>query len=235
MKLFFHEDLSRVDSFEPEPEEIRHIRASRIPDNDTVYFTDGNGLIAECRISSEKKTVLVNVIDKKKQELSGPGLTIVIAPTKNTERIEWFVEKAVETGIRRIIFSSTQNSERYVMKTERLKRLAIAAIKQSLKFHLPEIVIAGKFMKEENFNSYHNKLIAHCNPEYDRKFIHNSIVPGEDVLIAIGPEGDFSREEIEWSYNNGFTGISLGNARLRTETAALYAVMDFSIANNQSE
>ena len=232
MKLFYHPQLEGLEEFIVEDEEAKHLRVLRVGEVDDIYFTDGKGNKALCRVIMDKNKTVVKVVEIDMHEPSNPQLTILIAPTKNTDRMEWFVEKAVELGIHQIIFSITANSERPYMKIERMKRVAIAAMKQSLKFYLPEIIISGQFLKHDQFDFTGIKLLAHCNSYFDRAFIYDTIKSGDDVLIAIGPEGDFNKDEIELALKQGYLGITMGESRLRTETAALYSVMSFNLKNH---
>lgn len=232
MKLFYHPHFEGQEEFIVEDEEARHIKVLRIGEIDNIHFTDGRGNLATCRIIMDKNKTVVRVLESKNYTPPTPKLSILIAPTKNTDRMEWFVEKAVELGIHEIIFAITSNSERPYLKTERMKRVAISAMKQSLKFYLPEIKISGQFLKDDQFVFSGQRLLAHCDNKFERSYIFDTINTNEDVLIAIGPEGDFSKDEIESAIKSGYTGITMGENRLRTETAAMYAVMAFNLKNH---
>lgn len=231
MKLFYHPNIEGQKEFVVEEEEAKHLRVLRIGEVDDIYFTDGRGLLALCRIILDKKQTHVRVVEITRHQPATPSLTVMVAPTKNSDRMEWFVEKAVELGIHKIIFAFTANSERPYLKPERIKRVAISAMKQSLKYYLPEIEIAGQFLKDDKPEFSGAKLIAHCNDTFDRKNLFDQLQNNTDTLIAIGPEGDFNAEEITKAQNLGYRGISMGENRLRTETAALYAVMAFNLKN----
>ena len=146
------------------------------------------------------------------------------------DRIEWFAEKATEIGLDEITFLNCRYSERKVIKTERIEKIVVSAVKQSLKARKPvinEMTDFDKFMKME-FSG--DKFIAHCN-EGEKILLKDAIVPGHDSLVLIGPEGDFSNEEVEMAIQKGFKPVSLGKSRLRTETAALVAVHTMNLLN----
>jgi 16S rRNA (uracil1498-N3)-methyltransferase len=147
-----------------------------------------------------------------------------VAPTKNSDRLEWFLEKATEIGIDRMVPLHCTHSERKNINTDRLKKVAISAMKQSLKAWLPEVTELTKFetLIQEPFEG--KKFIAHCYPG-EKVHLKDALQPDDKALVLIGPEGDFSLEEVELAIAHGFTPVTLGTARLRTETAALVAVM----------
>ena len=168
-------------------------------------------------------------IEHKKQQRKY-YLHLAIAPTKNNDRLEWFLEKATEIGIDEITPIICENSERKFIKPERLKKIIISAMKQSLKFHLPrlnDMVTLSEFLKQKQTQG---KYIAHC-VENEKQLMKDVLHPQESSTILIGPEGDFSFSEIEKSLQKGYTPITLGKARLRTETAALVSVMNVSFIN----
>ena len=153
-----------------------------------------------------------------------------MAPTKNIDRTEWFVEKATEIGFDELTFLNCRFSERKIIKIERVTKILISAIKQSLKARMPivnEMISFDKFITQP-FKG--QKYIAHCYDE-DKKYLKDIIIKGVDTTILIGPEGDFSEEEIEKAIANGFIPISLGPSRLRTETAAMVACHIFNLKN----
>lgn len=153
-----------------------------------------------------------------------------MAPTKQMERTEWWAEKATEIGIDEMSFLNAQFSERRAINLERIEKKIISATKQSLKAHLPIINDLTSFSNfiEQEFNG--QKFIAHCYPT-EKKLLKNVLRPNTDTLILIGPEGDFSESEVEMAIAKGFVSITLGEARLRTETAALVAVHTFTLIN----
>jgi 16S rRNA (uracil1498-N3)-methyltransferase len=152
--------------------------------------------------------------------------------------MEWLVEKAVEIGVGEITLLQCDHSERSFLKTDRLERLALSAMKQSLHLTLPRInsaVSLRNFIIQaiEQSNTQAIKLIAHCEADKPRTLIAAALQPGSDAVVLIGPEGDFSEEEIALALDAGFQPVSLGPSRLRTETAALYAVTAFNLINDR--
>lgn len=224
-------------------EESKHcIRVLRLTAGAKIILIDGKGGWYEAEITDDNPkrckvsiTHTIKEFGKHHQQLH-----IAIAPTKNMDRLEWFTEKAIEIGIDEISIIDCQNSERTIVKTERLNKVAIAAIKQSLKAYLPkinEVLDYKKFITStKSFTG--QKFIAHCHPDQpdgggtrERKHLKKLYRQNSDVLILIGPEGDFSVDEVQLAVDNGFAEISLGTSRLRSETAALYACATINILN----
>lgn len=230
MQLFFTENTEN--DFTISSEESKHItRVLRKKEGDILNFTDGKGslLIAEINTSDSRRT-RVKVIDKiEKEKGHNYYLHIAIAPTKNMDRFEWFLEKATEIGVDEITPIICDRSERKVVKTERCNRILLSAMKQSLKFHLPKLNEAISFTDfiQKNFSG--SKYIAHC--EEGEKTELKDRKTEREILILIGPEGDFSVTEIEKATNNSYQAISLGKNRLRTETAGVVSVT--TVNNNQ--
>ena len=227
MKLFFGEihDNTAILS----EEESHHFsKVLRGNEGDKIHVTDGKGNLAEIEITSiSKKAVEGNILNLKTDfEKKNYYLHVAIAPTKTMERLEFFLEKATEIGIDEITFLQTFHSERKNIKLERIEKIVQAATKQSLKAYLPKVNDLTKFNDfiKTNFDDF-TKCIAHCEDDIEKTPL--GIVLSENpqkILILIGPEGDFSRDEILTAEENNFTGISLGQQRFRTETAALQAV-----------
>jgi 16S rRNA (uracil1498-N3)-methyltransferase len=217
-------------------EESKHcIRVLRLTIGTKIILIDGVGGRYEAEITDDNpKRCVVNIVNHK-QEFGKRNfnLHIAIAPTKNMDRLEWFTEKATEIGIDEISLLDCRNSERPVVKTERLNKVAISAIKQSLKAYLPkvnEMIVYKKFISATaNFKG--QKFIAHCYPEETKPHLKDLYQRGSNIILLIGPEGDFSTEEVKMAINNGYKEISLGSSRLRTETAALYACTSVNILN----
>ena len=235
MHLFYSPDIT-IPIYNLTEEESKHcIRVLRLKINDTIYLIDGiGGYFKAIIMDDHPKKCIVKILEiEKKFKKSNFYLHIAIAPTKNMDRMEWFTEKATEIGINEISLIDCDYSERTIVKTERLKKVAIAAIKQSLKAYLPiinETVNFKKFIVSmTNFTG--QKFIAHCNTSEGKEITHlkNQYHPLENAIILIGPEGDFSIEEIQLAIDNGFKEISLGESRLRTETAAIYACTTINI------
>ena len=180
---------------------------------------------------ADKKHCLVNVLEKQTQApLWKNHIHLAVAPTKNMDRMEWLAEKATEIGLDEITFLDCRYSERKVLKTERIEKILVSAIKQSLKARLPILhgMTAFADFVRQPFSG--QKFIAHCY-QNERQELKDIIRPGEDAVVLIGPEGDFSEEEVNVALSNGFTPISLGPSRLRTETAALVATHIINLAN----
>lgn len=213
--------------------ESKHIvRVLRKKENDILDITNGNSLLFKAKITlaNDKRCVAEIIQVEEKDKLWDYYLHIAIAPTKNNDRLEWFLEKATEIGIDEITPIICQNSERKIVKQERLEKIIQSAMKQSLKFTLPKLNEPIKFNDfiDQDFNG--KKCIAHC--EDDEKTLLKTLVnTKEKITILIGPEGDFSTQEIKKALSKKFTPISLGESRLRTETAGLVAVQTVAIIN----
>lgn len=236
--LFYQPDLTS-DLISLSEDESKHaIRVLRLAIGDQVELVDGKGTRAVAEVSDDHPKRCVLRINSRNQETTKRNyhLHVAVAPTKNIERIEWFVEKATEIGIDEITLLDCEHSERSVVKTERLEKVAISAMKQSQQSWLPvinEMISFGQFLKSASADL---KLIAHCDEGAKNPIstVVTSTPLGltsnqQRILILIGPEGDFSPSEIETALGNQFTAVSLGETRLRTETAALYAVVAVSL------
>lgn len=231
MHLFFTPDIAS-DTYTLTEEESKHcVRVLRLQVGDIICLIDGCGGMYYAKITDDNaKRCTVTIVETNKEVGKREHyLHIAIAPTKNMERLEWFVEKATEIGIDEISLIDCQNNERSVVKTERLNKVAISAIKQSMKAYLPKINEVVDF--KTFINTFHSfdglKLIAHCRTELftspHKPHLKTLVNPPANALILIGPEGDFTSEEVKLALDNGFKEISLGESRLRTETAALFA------------
>ncbi len=231
MWLFYSPNIS--ENMELPQEEAGHcIRVLRLKEGDKIRLTDGKGCFYDAVISAVNgKRCMVNVIGSEQQSPLWKGhLHIAVAPTKLLDRNEWFLEKAIEIGVDEVSFLFSDHSERDVLKMERMERVAISAMKQSQKAALPILNPMTKFRDFINRPFLGEKFIAHCE---DGEKIHllDSMTAGQDALVLIGPEGDFSPNEIEMAFKAGFKPISLGPSRLRTETAALVAVHIMNLVN----
>lgn len=225
MHVFYTPDIQAKPEL-PEEEAQHCIRVLRLSTGDEITLTDGKGNFYRAEITAAtNKRCLVKLTETILQEPLWPGhIHIAMAPTKNMDRNEWFAEKATEIGFDELTFLNCRFSERKVIKTERIEKILVSAIKQSLKARLPklnEMVDFDKFIARDFPGQ---KFIAHCY-EGEKPLLKNILKPGEDVLVLIGPEGDFSEEEVAKAIKKGFRPISLGKSRLRTETAALVACM----------
>ena len=233
MALFYAPDIAN--SWElPEDEAAHCLRVLRLGVGSELEITDGKGCFYKAVISSiTGKHCYVEAKETIEQPKGWQGhLHIAIAPTKNMDRIEWMVEKAVEIGVDEITFLSCRFSERKVIKTDRIERIVVSAMKQSLKPFktiVNELVDFKKFVTAQRGG---DKYIAHCY-DSERLLLKDAIVQGNDATILIGPEGDFSPEEVQMALSAGYRPISLGNSRLRTETAGLVACHTFIMKNEQ--
>ncbi len=201
---------------------------------DILHITDGCGNIFFCKIDSfHKESTTCQIVETISHPIIQPNTSIAIAPLKNMARIEWFLEKATEIGITEIQIVMTQRSEKKSVKLERLEKIIISAMKQSLKAHLPQLHYFDslKACLEYNINKYEHKFIGFCDEK--QRYLNEVASPAKDTIVLIGPEGDFTQEEVDMAQNKGYETISLGQTRLRTETAALVALMTLRLnANN---
>lgn len=231
MHVFYTPDIQTRAEL-PEEEAAHAVRVLRLQAGDEVTLTDGKGNFYRAEISvASNKRCLVNILETQPQEPLWQGhLHIAMAPTKNMDRTEWFAEKATEIGFDELTFLNCRFSERKVIKTERIQKILVSAIKQSLKARLPrlnEMTDFNKFVRQP-FNG--QKFIAHCY-EGEKPLLKDILKQGEDALVLIGPEGDFSEEEVKTAVAQGFQPVSLGRSRLRTETAALVACHILNLQN----
>jgi 16S rRNA (uracil1498-N3)-methyltransferase len=229
----FHIPSLQADELTLSEEESKHaIRVLRLREQDIVYLTDGVGGFCHARIiEANPKGCRVFVYHRfKEYGRRTYRLTIAIAPTKNIDRFEWFLEKSTEIGVDRIIPVICQQSERRHLKSERLLKIITESIKQSQQAYLPILENSCTFdqLMSRSFES--KKLIAYCSDE-NRAYVRDTILPGQDVLVVIGPEGDFSPAEIQRALSRGYLGISLGNNRLRTETAGVWVCSAIAFVN----
>lgn len=231
MHVFYTPDIQTNPEL-PEEEAQHCIRVLRLSAGNKITLTDGNGYFYEAEITvATNKRCLVAIQKKVYQEPLCPcHLHIAMAPTKNMDRTEWFTEKATEIGFDELTFLNCRFSERKVIKKERIEKILISAIKQSLKARLPKLNEMTDFDKFINQDFKGQKFIAHCY-EGEKPLLKDFIRKGEDALVLIGPEGDFSEEEVQKAEQKGFTAISLGKSRLRTETAALVACHTLNLLN----
>jgi len=235
MLLFYAPDIAGHPQL-PEPEAQHCLKVLRMQAGDIVYATDGKGNFYRAAIAeANPKHCRLDILEIIPQQPAWKGrITIAMAPTKNMERIEWFTEKATEIGINRIVFLNCRFSERKEIKPERINKILVSAMKQSLKAFLPELQAMTDFKKFIMQPFEGQKFIAHCYP-MEKLLLSKVYLPDENVLALIGPEGDFSEEEIELAINHGFVPVSLGESRLRTETAALTACQIIHIVNQMTE
>jgi 16S rRNA (uracil1498-N3)-methyltransferase len=225
MQLFYNININETtENFSFDKEESKHIiKVLRKKDTDILYVTNGLGLLfkTEITLASDSKCT-VKIISFEKSAPSKYHLHLAVAPTKMNDRYEWFLEKATEIGIHEITPIICDRSERKVINTERFEKIILTAMKQCNQLYLPKLNSAMTFKEFVKHKNEGLQLVAHCE-ETDKKTLKSVLAPNENVTILIGPEGDFSEKEIEAALENNYIPVSLGNTRLRTETAAIVA------------
>ncbi len=225
MQLFFNPNIDETtESFSFDKEESRHIiKVLRKKDSDILHVTNGFGLLFETQITlaSDNKCT-VEVLSITNAEKPKFHLHLAVAPTKMNDRFEWFLEKATEIGIQEITPIFCDRSERKVINRDRFEKIILSAMKQCNETFLPKLNDAISFKEFIKQKQNGLQLIAHCE-ETDKKSLKEVLKPNEDVTILIGPEGDFSEKEIALALENNYKPVTLGNTRLRTETAAVVA------------
>lgn len=233
MQLFYNPDIKSGDTaFLFDKEESRHIvKVLRKKEGDKIGITNGQGYLFTSEISfANEKKCEVNVINEQFFEPAAYSLHLAVAPTKLNDRYEWFLEKATEIGVSEITPIICEHSERTNFKLDRFEKIVQAAMKQSLQFYLPKLnepVNYASFIKQEREGQL---LIAHCE-ETEKTLLKNALKPGGKLTILIGPEGDFSVKEIQLAFQQNYIPVSLGNTRLRTETAAIVACHSVAFVN----
>jgi 16S rRNA (uracil1498-N3)-methyltransferase len=241
MQLFYIADLHESSTeFTFDKIESRHIiKVLRKKEGSVLHITNGKNYLFEGKIiiADDKKCQIQITEIKKQKSLRNYKIQIAIAPTKSNDRFEWFLEKATEIGVDEIQPIICAHSERKVIKTDRLKKVVLSAMKQSLQFQLPILreTITFKEYISQNFDNQQTsfnqgKFIAHCE-KTTKNSLKKLLQPTSETLILIGPEGDFSTEEIELALQNDFIPVSLGATRLRTETAGIVAVHTAALVN----
>lgn len=232
MQLFYIPGISE-NIVTLDPIESKHaVKVLRLSKGDQIQIVDGKGGFYNAEIVDDNpKNCRISILDSIQDfGKKNFNLHIAIAPTKNIDRFEWFIEKATEIGINEITPIISEHSERKIIKPERLEKILVAAIKQSIKAYLPVLNEMTTFKDFVSNSKSKYKFIAHCN-EGEKIHLKNEIKKSEDVLILIGPEGDFSPEEVDLAKENGYNEISLGNSRLRTETAGVVACHIVNLIN----
>lgn len=233
MHLFYSQSINPSQIYSLDKEESLHcVKVLRLKERDIIYITDGKGNLYKTEIiEASPRSCSVRVIETQEEfEKRDYYLHIAIAPTKNTSRFEWFLEKATEIGVDEITPIICENSERSVIKIERLEKIIVSAMKQSLKSYMPVINPPATFLELLSKINQTHKYLATCNEE-ERKLLKEVYRSKESVFVAIGPEGDFSKKEIEASTNYNFQKITFGKERLRTETAGVYAAASVHLLN----
>lgn len=225
MQIYFAPDITGEYCVIDENESKHAIRVLRLTGGDNIKLVDGKGNLYEGIIvdpdpkgCSVRITGVMHDFEKRDYKLA-----IAISPLKNHERFEWFIEKSVEIGIDEIIPVICRNTEKSGLRMERLNNIIVSAMKQSIKAIKPVLIDPVAF-PDFIFSRFPGiRMIAHCNPEIKRVRIDQVYAKGQEVIVVIGPEGDFSKDEIGIALDNGFHSVHLGSSRLRAETAALAA------------
>jgi 16S rRNA (uracil1498-N3)-methyltransferase len=234
MQLFYNSQLTtNTKQFTFDKTESRHIvRVLRKKEGDLLFITNGNGKLFTSKIvlANDKKCLIEITSIEDKPNSRNYYLHIAIAPTKLNDRFEWFLEKATEIGIDEITPIICEHSERKIVKLERMNKIMHAAAKQSLKFTFPIINEPTTFKKFITADFEDNKYIAHCEDSKKRS-LKSVLKPNQKIIILIGPEGDFSPKEIQQSLEHKFIPVSLGESRLRTETAGIVATHSVAFVN----
>ena len=219
----------------PEGESGHAVRVLRRRPGDEVEAVDGKGTLFRCRLLDDNhRGAAVEIVERiAMPKVWKPYITVAVAPTKHADRMEWLVEKLVEIGIDRFVPLRCERSERKELKRERIEKIAVSAMKQSLKAVLPRIddTVTLKNFLAEYAASPAQKFVGYCDADTPRRLLAKAYAPGSDVTLLIGPEGDFSPTEIEACLNAGFVPVTMGDNRLRTETAALVGADTIHIVN----
>ncbi|MDX1542531.1 MAG: 16S rRNA (uracil(1498)-N(3))-methyltransferase [Christiangramia sp.] len=234
MQLFYNPEISEKDTQVVfQKDESKHIaKVLRKNEGDILNITNGKGLLFQAEIiRADIKQCLGKIIAVEKQPPPPYYLHLIVAPTKMNDRYEWFLEKAMEIGVHEITPVICEHSERKVVKLNRFERVLQSAMKQSLHFRMPELNEPVNFSDFMNMEVEGDKFIAHCEEESEKSYLQKKLKTGGRVNILIGPEGDFSSEEIKNAKDEGWIPVSLGDSRLRTETAAIVACHTVALIN----
>tara|TARA_B110000459_G_scaffold7430_1_gene7709 strand:- start:1987 stop:2688 length:702 start_codon:yes stop_codon:yes gene_type:complete len=232
MQVFYSNNIINTAIFIEGQEHVHLTKVLRKSEGDEVAICNGSGLMLSARIVSisKKQTVLEKIEILAQEKVNTNKLILAVAPTKNIDRYQWMIEKCTEIGISKIIPFYSKHSERRRLKVDRLQLIALSAMKQSKSLFLPEIIEPISFKDLLKMESVKQKCLAYMEEETTTiaKLISN-LNRKEELLIAIGPEGGFSEEEVQQAKTNGFAPISLGSKRLRTETAAVYSAVAYQL------
>lgn len=232
MHLFYEPDLAGTTAELNEEESHHLVKVLRLRVADRIRLTDGKGAFYEAEIlSTSGKKAHLSILSKEEHAPPKANLHIAIAPTKNIERIELFLEKATEMGITEVSLLLCNRSERRNVRLDRLEKVLVSAAKQSLKPYMPklnDLESFDKFLQRPNLPQA--RYIAYCG-EGKKREIAKTIQPNANFLVLIGPEGDFTPVEVELAQRAGFEQLTLGNARLRTETAGIFVASVFNFVN----
>jgi 16S rRNA (uracil1498-N3)-methyltransferase len=230
LPYFFTPDLSQMQLVLDEETSRHVVQVLRMKSGDRLLLTDGNGNTAEAEIEeAHKKRCLVRVISRDFQPRPSHQLTIAVSLIKNSSRFEWFVEKATELGVARIIPMICERTEREKFRSDRYINISRSAMLQSKQSWLPVLEEPQDFTDLVRTSNHHQRFIAHCADD-EKQMLHSAYdLWLESHIILIGPEGDFTQGEIDIAKEHGFVPVSLGRTRLRTETAAIYAAVTGTI------
>jgi 16S rRNA (uracil1498-N3)-methyltransferase len=235
--LFFHDaPLIKGEEIWLDEDTARHIvQVLRMQPGEKIQLTDGKGHVAIASVAQtgkKKCSVLVEAVTSHREKT--PSLHLAVAFTKNTSRNEWLLEKATELGVTTIIPLLATRSERERIRHDRWKNILMSAILQSQQYHLPELTDLQTLKQVlQTYAAVPQKLIGHCITEHERFPISKILLPKKETLILIGPEGDFTEDEVKECIGANFAGISMGTTRLRTETAAMAACACFNLVNDE--
>jgi 16S rRNA (uracil1498-N3)-methyltransferase len=233
MQIFYSGNVSEGMALFSREETGHCLKVLRMRRGDTLVFTDGKGNLYEGVIVSDNPSGMTASVTSViiKAGKSDYRLHIAISPLKNDDRLEWFIEKAVETGIEEITPVLCQRTEKRRIRRERLEGIMLSAMKQSLRRYLPTLNEPTLFREFVMENHIGRKLIASCDEDFERKSITSAFSRKEDVLVLIGPEGDFTSDETRLAIEHGFIPVHIGPGRLRTETAGIAACCSVYLAN----
>jgi len=234
MQLYFEPQLRRDTTFFTlDANTSRHlVQVLRMEAGSTIGLTNGKGLSALAGIvDADKRHCRVEVRSFTMHEKPEVTLTVAVSFTKNRSRNEWMLEKLTEIGVSRIVPLVTRRTEKEKFNFERIEAILVAAMLQSQQYFLPAVSEPVELRKIET-DGYSQKFVAHCEADMDRQYLHKACQGNKDTLVFIGPEGDFTPEEIRYLEGKDVTAVSLGNRRLRTETAAIYAATIFNAMND---
>ncbi len=235
MQLFYNPDISETTKeFKINADESKHLlKVLRKKKGDEFQITNGKGwLFVASLVNVDPKNTTAMVVSSQKRHRKMHSLHMVVAPTKSNDRFEWFLEKATEIGVNEITPIFCNRSERKTLKMARLQKVLQGAMKQSLRTYLPvlhEPISFTEYMKKKHSGIL---FIAHCHDE-EKMELKRRIAPDKPITILIGPEGDFTEAEVDLAYEHGFLSVSLGESRLRTETAAIYACTTVAVFNSR--
>ena len=237
---YFYVPDAQTEQELPQEEAVHAVRVLRLKEGDTIFLQDGNGSFYRAEVTqAQGKHCYYSIIETIPQDKLWRGhLHLAMAPTKMMERVEWLVEKGTEIGCDEFSFMICRFSERMRLRTDRLEKIVVSAVKQSRKAWKPqvnEIEPLPSFLSRPRNGK---KYICHCYDEIPRKDLYaelQALDKDEDITVLIGPEGDFSVEEVKSAMDNGYVSVTLGSARLRTETAALSAIMMMQLVRRKEQ